>query len=69
MHDEQTRLEALRRAVALKRLRERGVEAANAADAAANTIPRADRNAPLPLSWSQQRLWFLDRLDQAAGAA
>ncbi|KQZ29430.1 non-ribosomal peptide synthetase [Duganella sp. Root1480D1] len=29
----------------------------------------ADRAGKLPLSWSQQRLWFLDRLDRAAGAA
>ncbi|RTQ90553.1 MULTISPECIES: non-ribosomal peptide synthetase [Stenotrophomonas] len=27
------------------------------------------RDQALPLSWSQQRLWFLDRLDPAAGAA
>ncbi|MGJ7902565.1 amino acid adenylation domain-containing protein, partial [Lysobacter sp. 1R34A] len=40
---------------------------ADRADEAA--IPRADRSAALPLSWAQQRLWFLDRLDPAAGAA
>ncbi|MFI0486727.1 amino acid adenylation domain-containing protein [Actinomadura sp. 9N215] len=44
---------------------------AAAADAAARTEPLtpiapADRDAPLPLSYAQQRLWFLHRLDPAS---
>ncbi|MFJ6618052.1 non-ribosomal peptide synthase/polyketide synthase [Kitasatospora sp. NPDC091335] len=32
------------------------------AEAAGRAIPRADRGRPLPASFVQQRLWFLDRL-------
>ncbi|MDO8052422.1 condensation domain-containing protein, partial [Janthinobacterium sp. SUN211] len=35
----------------------------------ADVIPLVDRGGALPLSWSQQRLWFLAQLDDAASAA
>ncbi|MEU5579215.1 non-ribosomal peptide synthase/polyketide synthase [Streptomyces huasconensis] len=46
--------EALRRRLAGR--------AAGTAPAARQGIPRADRDRPLPLSFAQQRLWFLDQL-------
>ena len=32
-------------------------------------IERVDRDQPLPLSWSQQRLWFIAQLDEQASLA
>ncbi|MFZ2753133.1 MAG: condensation domain-containing protein, partial [Lysobacteraceae bacterium] len=46
--------EAARKRLLQKLLRGQGL--------VADGIPRADREAPLPLSFAQQRLWFLDRL-------
>ncbi|MES2299303.1 MAG: amino acid adenylation domain-containing protein, partial [Pseudomonadota bacterium] len=43
--------------------------AQGAAPLALEAIASADRGAALPLSYEQQRLWVLDRLDRAAGAA
>ncbi|MBV8123374.1 MAG: amino acid adenylation domain-containing protein, partial [Paucibacter sp.] len=43
--------------------------AGQAAHATLTPIDHVDRNQPLPLSFAQQRLWFIDQLDQAGGAA
>ena len=60
-------LDALKRAVLEKQLKARLRQrpAQNAADEWA----RADRRQPLPLSFSQQSLWFLAQLDPSASVA
>ncbi|UUZ56109.1 condensation domain-containing protein [Massilia sp. H-1] len=60
-------LEALKRAVLESRARK--LLASRAQAAPQEKIPNAPPGTRLPLSWSQQRLWFLDQLDHAASAA
>ncbi|NHZ38545.1 condensation domain-containing protein, partial [Massilia rubra] len=50
-------------------LRELAGSLAQLACAPLAPIAAASRAAPLPLSFAQQRLWFLDQFDHAAGAA
>ncbi|SMR84145.1 non-ribosomal peptide synthetase, partial [Stenotrophomonas sp. yr243] len=60
------RADALRRELLQRRLLKASQERQVSGQ---QVIERADRSAPLPLSWSQQRLWFIDQLDPAASAA
>ncbi|WP_161795309.1 condensation domain-containing protein, partial [Xanthomonas sp. GPE 39] len=51
------------------RLRELAQALDNTATSTLPAIVPADRHAPLPLSFAQQRLWFLNQLDERAGLA
>ncbi|PMQ04698.1 Tyrocidine synthase 3 [Dyella sp. AD56] len=65
MADENTSLDELKQKV-LQRQLEKRMKKAGSLTA---PIPVADRRHGMPLSYPQRRLWFLDRLDPAAGAA
>lgn len=61
--DKKARLSEAKRALLAKRLKGAGRGAQQKA-----TIPRCDRGAPLPQSFSQQRLWFFYQLDPQSAA-
>lgn len=60
-------LSAKKRALMLKKLREK--VAKKKASSGLDTLVKQSREQRLPLSYTQQRLWFLDKLDKAAGAS
>ncbi|MBX9399673.1 amino acid adenylation domain-containing protein [Lysobacter sp. BMK333-48F3] len=65
MTDDHASLEQLKRKILQRKLDQRMREAAPAAP----PIAIVDRDGGLPLSFSQQRLWFLDRLEPASATA
>jgi amino acid adenylation domain-containing protein len=60
---------ALTTVFARPRLADLAAEMARTAPSAIDPIVPADRSAPLPLSHSQQRLWYVTRIDAQASAA
>lgn len=67
MNSKMEDIDSLKRTIIQNRMKKRIAE--QKAAVSDEAIPRADRESALPLSWSQQRLWFLDRLDRSASAA
>lgn len=65
--DRMTEIEQLKRAVLLKRLQQKN--AARQGVNTSTTLVGVSREERMPLSFSQQRLWFLDQLDVDASVA
>ena len=72
MNDLRNRLAALtpeQRARLLERVRqERAAGDPSAENVTTGRIPAADRSRPLPLSFAQRRIWFLERLEGRSAA-